>query len=446
MKHTTDHSQQGPGHKAHGLEGLYDALRRTGIARASNGRWFAGVAAGLARRLGVDPLVVRAGFILLGLLFGIGVPLYLVFWLLMPDEQGTISLEQALKYGEGRSIFLLIVTALAVIGGGPWFGNDRGGSLRFFVFLALAAGTWWFLTRTDSGREVVRSVRASMNQQPSTPTRPQDPSAEASGPVAAGSPTQGMSTGNAAANAGAAWPPPSGAPLMRATTPVTLAVPKPPRQRTRGIGFAAGLLVLGAAILAAVGASRAAETAAWSGSHVGTGIAAGLGVLGLAIVVAGIAGRRSGWLAPFALAGMATSLVLSVSPAGLTQPWSVGEHTYSPASLSGSDSYQLGVGSLRLDLSGADHTKTPGVDRVTASVGMGDMVLTVPEGVRVTVNTRAGLGQVVAFDSTQGQHVTRDGGAVAETFTFGSADATEEVVVDASVGVGEITVRTGAAR
>ena len=44
MNHQTD-----PTSKGHGLDGLYDALRRPGIARASDGRWFAGVASGLAR-------------------------------------------------------------------------------------------------------------------------------------------------------------------------------------------------------------------------------------------------------------------------------------------------------------------------------------------------------------------------------------------------------------
>jgi signal transduction histidine kinase len=48
----------------------------------------AGVAAGLARRAGVDPLIVRVGFIAASAAGGFGLALYLLGWLLMPGEDG----------------------------------------------------------------------------------------------------------------------------------------------------------------------------------------------------------------------------------------------------------------------------------------------------------------------------------------------------------------------
>ena len=138
-----------------GLDGLYAALRRPGVARVSQGRWFAGVAGGIARWLGVDPLVVRAGFILFGLFFGVGLGLYLALVLLLPDEQGTIRLEQALRHGDGKSIFLLVITAL-VLFGGPWDGDSQGFRIGGFVVIGLVA--WWFLTRTGTGQELRRSA------------------------------------------------------------------------------------------------------------------------------------------------------------------------------------------------------------------------------------------------------------------------------------------------
>jgi phage shock protein PspC (stress-responsive transcriptional regulator) len=450
MKHTTDHS-----HKGQGLDGFYDTLRRSGIARASDGRWFAGVSAGLARRLGIDPLVVRAGFILLGMLFGTGLAIYLILWLLMPDESGRISLEQALKHGEGHSIFLLIVTAVVVFGGGPWFGNDSGGGFRFFGFVALAIGTWWFLTRTDAGRDVVRSVRSSVQQATtatSGPPQGDGPGAGPGGSAASGTGSgtgatgAGMSPGNAAANAGASWPAPTGTPIARATTPMTVSVPTPPRERTRGIGFAGGLLVLGAALLAAVGTTRVAEAAGWSGSHLSSAIAAGLGVLGLGILIAGIAGRRSGWLAPLAVLAIGASLLTSVMPRALTEPWSVGERTFTVTTLTADDAYQLGVGSLEVDLSKADYQATPGVDRVTAAVGMGELVLTVPDDVRVTVHAKARAGEVFAHDSARGRQFSSGGTVVDETVAYGPQNAAEQIQVDAEVGLGQITIRPGAAR
>ncbi|WP_298817311.1 PspC domain-containing protein [Chloroflexus sp.] len=52
----------------------------------SRERLVAGVAGGLARYFNVDPVIVRLIFVLLGLMNGMGVVLYLVLWLLMPNE------------------------------------------------------------------------------------------------------------------------------------------------------------------------------------------------------------------------------------------------------------------------------------------------------------------------------------------------------------------------
>jgi phage shock protein PspC (stress-responsive transcriptional regulator) len=46
----------------------------------------AGVAAGLAEYLEVDPVAVRLAFVVLALMGGIAVPLYVVAWLVVPVE------------------------------------------------------------------------------------------------------------------------------------------------------------------------------------------------------------------------------------------------------------------------------------------------------------------------------------------------------------------------
>jgi phage shock protein PspC (stress-responsive transcriptional regulator) len=56
------------------------------LQRPSGGRMAAGVAAGVARSLGVDPVIVRVAFVFLALAGGAGLPLYLAGWLLIPDE------------------------------------------------------------------------------------------------------------------------------------------------------------------------------------------------------------------------------------------------------------------------------------------------------------------------------------------------------------------------
>ncbi len=59
---------------------------RTALRRPYSGRVLTGVAEGLARYFGVDPTLVRIGFVVLTVIGGAGVPLYLAGLLLIPDE------------------------------------------------------------------------------------------------------------------------------------------------------------------------------------------------------------------------------------------------------------------------------------------------------------------------------------------------------------------------
>jgi len=426
--------------QGHGLDGFYAALRRPGIVRGTDERWFAGVAGGIARWLGVDPLVVRAGFILFSIFFGVGVSLYLVLWLLMPDDRGRLPVERALKDGDGGSIFLLVVTAIAVLGGGPWWGGDFHGA-RIFGFAVLVVGVWWFLTRTDTGRDLMV-------------TKPW----RGGGAGVAGS---GTSTGNAAANAGAAYAPSSspsaaGDPGMagQGHSPQAL-VAQPPRERVRSIGFAGGLLVLGLALVSGVAMHQVASTEGWPGNPTAVGIAAGVGVLGLAIVIGGLAGRRAGGLAFFAVVGMIAAVATTAAPTGLTQPFQVGDPRHVVTTLTGDTDFQLGLGEMTIDLSGAtDYAKTPArPDVVTATMGVGQLTIVVPDGVAVQVNASARLGELDAptasvapgsrmqsgGDTSRMQH---GGAGISETLTFGPAGVPPEIVVDAELGLGELVVRS----
>jgi phage shock protein C len=52
----------------------------------------AGVASGIARYVGVDVTIVRIAFVLVTLVGGVGIPLYLASWLLIPDEDSAQSI------------------------------------------------------------------------------------------------------------------------------------------------------------------------------------------------------------------------------------------------------------------------------------------------------------------------------------------------------------------
>ncbi|MCA9969968.1 MAG: PspC domain-containing protein [Anaerolineales bacterium] len=55
------------------------------LTRSTNDRMIAGVAAGLAEYMNLDPSLVRLIFVLLALFGGPGLLIYLVLWIVMPE-------------------------------------------------------------------------------------------------------------------------------------------------------------------------------------------------------------------------------------------------------------------------------------------------------------------------------------------------------------------------
>lgn len=53
------------------------------LARPRNGKWIAGVCAGLADRFGLPRFLVRLGFVIFGIV-GVGELVYIALWILMP--------------------------------------------------------------------------------------------------------------------------------------------------------------------------------------------------------------------------------------------------------------------------------------------------------------------------------------------------------------------------
>ena len=90
MDTTTTHPQDSnrgtAGREAHA------PTRSMPLFRPVQDRMVAGVAAGLARYLGVDVTVVRIILAVLTVVGGAGLPIYLAGWLLIPDEGATQSI------------------------------------------------------------------------------------------------------------------------------------------------------------------------------------------------------------------------------------------------------------------------------------------------------------------------------------------------------------------
>jgi phage shock protein C len=56
------------------------------LYRSRTERWLAGVCGGLGTYFGIDPTLARVIFVILSLTFGSGFLIYLVLWLIIPNE------------------------------------------------------------------------------------------------------------------------------------------------------------------------------------------------------------------------------------------------------------------------------------------------------------------------------------------------------------------------
>lgn len=56
------------------------------LLRVRDGRLFEGVAAGLAAYFGIDANLVRLGFGVLTVFYGLGILLYVIAWAVIPEE------------------------------------------------------------------------------------------------------------------------------------------------------------------------------------------------------------------------------------------------------------------------------------------------------------------------------------------------------------------------
>jgi hypothetical protein len=115
----------------------------------------------------------------------------------------------------------------------------------------------------------------------------------------------------------------------------------------------------------------------------------------------------------------------------------IGERTERPTTPEGAaERFELGIGQLTVDLTEipAPAAGTEPV-LVRARLGIGELVVFVPEGVAVRVEAKAGLGAVKVFDQEEGG---LDVDLVSEP-----AGAAPALDLRLSVGIGEVSVERG---
>lgn len=156
------------------LDRFFSALRSTQLVRTSDGH-LGGVCAGLAHRLGISPGIVRLVAVLTAV-FGVGVTLYLVAWLLLPDSRGQVHLERAIRQGQASSIVLLVFAVFAILPDGGRHHDDGWSVLATMGLIAVAVLFGLRASsRCQSGATPTPPAASSYPGYPTYPTYPTNP-------------------------------------------------------------------------------------------------------------------------------------------------------------------------------------------------------------------------------------------------------------------------------
>ncbi len=110
------HGRKQGGASATGLDRGLSALQRSPLRRDTDDGIIGGVAAGLAKQMGVSTAAVRIGAVALALFFGSGIAAYLIAWALLPDQSGRTHVEKGVRQGDGGSLVILALGGLAALG------------------------------------------------------------------------------------------------------------------------------------------------------------------------------------------------------------------------------------------------------------------------------------------------------------------------------------------
>ena len=383
-----------------GALGDYRALRRNATDRK-----VAGVAAGLARHLDIDPLLVRVLFVVLTFFGGSGLLLYGALWLLVPDERdGHVVVPSDDSTRNVLVIVALVVAALIALTTGV--GGDSGGV--------------WFICVLAVGALAFHLIRQS-RRTPAPPTY--------AGPAATAYPAAG-------APAPAAPAPPFTGRYDRTTGTWPPAPPYPPARRRRGPLLFMPTLAL---IALGLGVLGLLDSNGYDVPDAGYAALA-LAIVGTMLVVGSVFGRAGGLV----LLGLVCVGALGATAIG--EPSYRGERdvVVRPTSSSAlQDSYSVPAGRIEIDLTGVSEPSALAGRVIRADVNAGEIVVVVPS--EVAIDLHADIRYGGAIDTPDG--LTHDGWGTDVQRTF-PADGSRSgpsapLELDLDAGFGHIDVRRG---
>jgi phage shock protein PspC (stress-responsive transcriptional regulator) len=125
------------------------------FTRSSTDRVIAGVAGGLGRYLGIDPVVIRIAFIVLAFFGGAGFVAYAAAWLIVPSDKAADAHVDAGYVARRTGIALGVVALTLIAAAGGFWGFAAGGGVptaivviavgALLVGLAFTGGARWLI-------------------------------------------------------------------------------------------------------------------------------------------------------------------------------------------------------------------------------------------------------------------------------------------------------------
>jgi phage shock protein PspC (stress-responsive transcriptional regulator) len=361
------------------------------LRRRATDRVAFGVASGLADYLNVDPLLVRVVLVGLVLFNGAGFFIYLAAWLFIPVEGSDTSIVEGWirRLGApGGAAWTIAWVVIAIIGTAVLFNifDSVNGRIGF------GSGTGFLLALVIIVGGILLVRRTTAEGAPSEAAR--------------------MVAANVATS--------------DATAPQTVVVR---RERTPRESSPLGLYVLGLTLVA-LGALAVID--AMPATEILPGVYAGvaLGVIGLGLVVGAWLGRAR-WLILIGILIVPFAIAMSFVKVPLDGEW--GAQRAEPVDAADIPAeYRVSGGSLTVDLSELPRSTTE--QHVAASVGMGRLLVILPDGARAEVTSEVGAGTSELFgDFREGT------GLVYELSRDGRGSP---FVLDLEAGLGSIEVRT----
>jgi hypothetical protein len=166
-------------------------------------------------------------------------------------------------------------------------------------------------------------------------------------------------------------------------------------------------------------------------------LAVAVGTIGAGLLVGAWFGRAR-WLTWLGIPLLIALIVVSASNVSLKG--GVGDRQYNPQTAAQVEpEYRVGVGSIRLDLSDVDLSKQP--VRTKVSAGVGNIEVIVPRSANVSIDGRAGIGEVDLLGQvSNGTSATR---TVVDHGPGG--DASTDLTLDLDVSIGQVEVDRAAA-